>query len=36
MNGAAFEISALELIESTLTPDGAQYAVAASAQLGAL
>ena len=36
VNGAAFEISALELIESTLTPGGARYAVAASAQLGAL
>ena len=36
VNGAAFEVSALELIESTLTPDGARYAVAASAQLGAL
>lgn len=34
VNGAAFEISALQLIESTLTPDGARYAVAASAQLG--
>lgn len=34
VNGAAFEVSALELIESTLTSDGARYAVAASAQLG--
>ena len=34
VNGAAFEIAALELIESTLTPDGARYAVAALAQLG--
>ena len=36
VDGGAFEVSALELIESTLTPDGARYAVAASAQLGAL